>query len=202
MFTAEQEEMLDRLFKASKPVELMIRERYTKNGFLDCGDSLIFSASLTGYAIHQAVKEEGIKFTVSETKNGKFYRSRNATVYYAGSFYNTVFAVQGYAELSKEELNDFFNKMETGIGKDGWKIGIFEPKSFYGEVKAFWDSIYSEYVKKNCKNTSEYSIFFVTILQHFLRYALDAGAPKGDAGRLAMECCFLTSLLEDDSFTT
>ena len=202
MFTAQDEEKITRFINESKPVVEMIKSKYSHPDGVDPADALIFAASLAGFACHQAVKEEGGKFSVTTAKSGKYYRGSAINKYLGAGYYSLVGAIQIYAKLSNEELRDFFYTFDDRIEEKGWAMRDIEPKKFYLEIKEFWESIYTEHTRKCCKEPSDYQLYFAMVLQRFLDLALRCGAPKEDVGKISLECTCFMAIVDDDSFAT
>ena len=200
MFNKEFEEKVTAYLHANKPVADMIINKYMDPDGFDSANTLIFAACLAGFAVHQAVKEDGGKFSITNAKSGKYYRSNAVNKYLGTGVYSIVGTIQMYAKLPDEELRDFFYTFDDRIEEKGWAMRDINAQSFYLEIKEFWESIYTEHTRKCCKDTSDYQMFFALLLLRFLDNAVRCGAPRDDLGKIALECSIYMALLDDDTF--
>lgn len=200
MSTTDYEEKVTRFLQANEPVADMIQKRYMDGDRWDTAGALIFASCLAGFACHQAVKEDGGKFAITNAKTGKYYRSAAVNKYFGTSDFSIVVTIQMYAKLPNEELRDFFYTFDDRIENKGWAMADIDPQKFYLEIKEFWESIYAEHTSKCCEKASDYHLFFTLLLMRFLHSALKCGAPRDDLGKIALECSIYMALLDDDTF--
>lgn len=103
---------------------------------------------------------------------------------------------------STEEVNSIINVSLAKIMADDNPLGRIGTEQFYQCVKQCWDGIFNNMTMKYCNNASEWSILYGIALQNIILQAIEVESLKEDAGKMAIECAYLLSKIDDDSFVT
>ena len=196
-----EEKIVKRLCNDAGHIIEMLKHVFTTDKGLDIRKALIFSSSLAGYACHQAVIGEKKSFVIVETKDKKkFYFGDDVNKYLLENKNSVIGLCNAIVNLSNEDILKMVSDFAKNVGNEDMTLCGLEPQNIFNEVKQCWDGIYENMTSKYCKSPSEYPILFGIVLQNMLIIALKAGAPKDEAGKIAMECAIAVSKMDTDSF--
>ena len=172
----------------------------TPNG-IDIRRALIFTAALAGHACHQAVKAEKGSFAVATTKDGKrFYFGDDLNRYLLEgrlSVANFIFAA---SDISQDDVLAIISGFAKHIGEENLTVCGYDPKSLYEQVNSCWEGIFVNMTSRSCKAPAEWPILYGIVLQNIMLTAIDAGAPKDEVGKIAVECAVAISKMDKGSF--
>ena len=196
-----EEKIVKRLCQDAGHIIEMLKHVFTTDKGLDIRKALIFSSSLAGYACHQAVIGENKCFVIVETKDRKkFYFGDDVNKYLLENKNSVIGLCNAIVNPSNEDILKMVSDFAKNVGGEDMTVGGLEPQNIFNEVKQCWDGIYENMTSKYCKSPSEYPILFGIVLQNMLIIALKAGAPKDEAGKIAMGCAIAVSKMDTDSF--
>lgn len=203
LFTKKEteEQVLKRLAgNAGHMIEMFKAHFNTSNG-VDIFSALIFTSALAGHACHRAVKAEGGVFSVVSTKTGKnFYFGDDVNKYLLESRLSVVSFCTAVTDVTGDDVLKIAADQAMRIGAESNKICGYDPGPLYEQVSQCWDGIYDNMISKYCNSSAEWPILFGIVLQNILIAAINAGAPKDEAGRIAVECAMAVSKMDSDSF--
>ena len=194
------EETVKRLAEHAGHIIAMLEGTLKTEKGTDLTLCLMYAAGLAGCACHEAVKALKEPFAVVKGKDGR--------TYYFGDRVNHYLLEGGtsvYAFLSPVcgDLNDVVRALAvhitSSVGNGELKIAGLSADTMYRRVKACWDGIYDNMTARYCKTPAEWPVLFGIVLQNILIHSLKAGAPKEEAGRLALECAMTVSKMDADS---
>lgn len=169
-------------------------------GYINATQVLIFTASIAGYACHQAVKAEKGTFAVVTDKNGKKYYFGDAVnKYLLEDNLSVVGFCRAVTGVSREEVLAIVSNAAAAVGDESYTLFGYDPKHLYKKVDECWKTVYDRMIAKNCKSPSDWPVMFGIVLQNILNMSLKAGAPEDEAGRIAIECAVVISKMDDDS---
>ena len=203
LFTKKEpeEQILKRLAgNAGNMIEMFKAHFNTSNG-VDIRSALIFTSALAGHACHRAVKTEGGVFSVVSTKTGKnFYFGDDVNKYLLENRLSIVSFCTAVTDVTGDDVLKIAADQAMRIGAESSKICGYDPKSLYEQVSQCWDGIFDNMISKYCKSSAEWPVLFGIVLQNILITAINTGAPKDEAGRIAVECAMAVSKMDSDSF--
>ena len=169
-------------------------------GYIDATQALIFTASIAGYACHQAVKAEKGTFAVVTDKNGKKYYFGDAVnKYLLEDNLSVVGFCTAVTGVSQEEVLAIVAKAAAAVGDESYTLFGYDLKDLYKKVDECWKAVHDRMIAKYCKSPSDWPVMFGIVLQNILNMSLKAGAPEDEAGRIAIECAVVISKMDDDS---
>ena len=199
-FKESDEQKLNRISKHAGTVLQMITHYFTTPRGVDATKALIFTASLAGHACHRAVIAEHGTFAEVTTKDGrKFYFGDDLNKYLLESPLSVVALSNAVTGFSVDKVIEIVKEYTEHFGEENFKVCEIEPKVLFDEAVACWDGIYDNMTSKYCKNPSEWPILFGIVLQNILMMCLKAGAPKDEAGKIAVECAVAVSKMDKES---
>lgn len=194
------EQILKRISANASNVINMFKAYFNTPKGLDARMALIFTSSLAGYACHKAVEANHEQFMrVTTTSGQNFYFGDDLNKYLLESSLNVVGFITAVTDIDSEEVISIVSDFANNVGKE-YKVCGFEPKWLYDQVSDCWGGIYDNMTSKYCKSPSEWPILFGIVVQNILMTAINAGAPKQEAGKIAIECAVAVSKMDEDSF--
>ena len=198
----ESDEMvMKRLCGDAGHIVEMLKHVFTNQRGCDIRMALLFASGLAGYACHQAVKEEKGVFQVVKTNTGKkYYFGDDVNKYLLESPNSVVSLCNAVVGLPEEKVLAMVASFAENCGKEDMLICGFDPKTLYNQIRQCWEGIYGNMTSKYCKAPSEYPLLFGIVLQNILTLSVKAGAPKGDAGAIAVEVVNAIAKMDNDSF--
>ena len=195
------EQRLKRLSKNAGNVLEMFKAYFNTTRGMDATKALIFTSALAGYACHQAVIAEHGKFVKVTTKDGKnFYFGDDLNKYLLEDKLNVVGFCTAVTDISSETVVSIVKDFATKVGEENYTVCGYKPKSLYEEVQNCWEGIYDNMTSKYCKSPSDWPVLFGIVVQNILIMSLKAGAPKDEAGEIAIKCAVAVSKMDKDSF--
>lgn len=196
----DEEAAMNRLCQDAGHIIEMLKHVFTTKMGLDIRMCLIFSAGLAGYACHRAVIDEKGTFAKATTKNNKnFYFGDDVNRHLIETPTSVISSINAVVNFPKENVIQIVQAFIMSIGDENMKICGFEPAFLFNEIKQCWDGIYDNMTAKYCKSPAEYPMLFGIVVQNILVTAVQAGAPKNEAGKIAMEAAIALSRMDDDS---
>ncbi|MBO4494773.1 MAG: hypothetical protein J5752_02825 [Clostridiales bacterium] len=198
----ESDEMvMKRLCGDAGHIVEMLKHVFTNQRGCDIRMALLFASGLAGYSCHQAVKEEKGVFQVVKTNTGKkFYFGDEVNKYLLENPNSVTGLVNAVVDLPEKKVLELVSSFAENCGKDDMLICGFNPGTIYTQIRQCWEGIYGNMTSKYCKNPSEYPLLFGIVLQNILILSVKAGAPKGEAGEIAIEVANAISKMDNDSF--
>ena len=195
-----QEMIMNRLCQDAGHIIEMLKHYFTTPRGLDLTMCLIFASGLAGYACHRAVKEGGGSFVeVTAKDDKKFYFGDDVNKYLVETPTSVISLLNAVVHFPDENVKQVFKGFVASIGSDDMKICCFEPAFIFNEIKKCWDGIYDNMTGRYCKSPAEYPLLFGIVAQNILLLCVNSGAPKNDAGRIAMEAAVALSKMDEDS---
>ena len=178
----------------------MFKAYFNTTKGLDARMALIFTSALAGLACHKAVEANHEKFMRVTTSTGKnFYFGDDLNKYLLEGSLNVVGFITAVTDIDREDVISIVSDVANNVGKE-FKVCGFEPKELYDQVRDCWEGIYDNMTFQYCKSPSEWPILFGIVVQNILMTAIKAGAPKQEAGKIAIECALAVSKMDKDSF--
>ena len=104
------------------------------------------------------------------------------------------------SELSQDDTISIVADFTKHIEEESLSVCGYESKSLYKQVNSCWEGIFDNMTYKYCNSHAEWPILFGIVLQNIVLMAIDAGAPKKDAGKIAVKCAVDVSKMDKDSF--
>ena len=198
----ESDEMvMKRLCGNAGHIVEMLKHVFTNQKGCDIRMSLLFASGLAGYACHQAVKEDTGAFQVVETNDGKkFYFGDDVNKYLLENPNSVVSLANAVVDLPEKKVLELVSSFAENCGKEDMLICGFSPEMLYNQIRQCWEGIYANMTSEYCKTPSEYPLLFGIVLQNILTLSVKAGAPKGEAGAIAVEVANAISKMDKDSF--
>lgn len=195
------EQIANRIAKNAGHVVAMFRDYFnTPKGF-DARTALIFTAALAGVACHEAVKAEKGTFAVITDKAGRnYYFGDDLNKYLLEGNLNVVGFCSVVSGVSREDVLAIVTAFTSSVGSEDLTVCGFDPKTLYNQVYNCWEGIYQNMTSKYCKSPSEWPVLFGIVVQNILMIAIQAGAPKDEAGKIAIESAVAVSKMDKDSF--
>ena len=196
-----EEETVKRLAgNAGNMIEMFKAYFNTPNG-IDIRSALIFTSALAGHACHRAVKAEGGIFAVVTTRAGKhFYFGDDVNKYLLESGLSVVSFCTAVTNVTEADVLSIASDQAMRIGEEPYTICGCDPERLYKQISQCWDGIFDNMTSRYCKSPAEWPVLFGIVLQNILITAINAGAPKDEAGRIAAECAMAVSKMDEDSF--
>lgn len=195
------EEQLLRLSGHAGNVLNMFKAFFNTPKGIDIRRALIFTAALAGHACHQAVKAEKGSFAVVTTEDGKRFHFGDDLNRYlledSLSVVNIIFAV---SDISQDDVLSIVAGFAKQVGSEDLSVCGYAPKSLYKQVNSCWEGIFDNMTSQYCKSPAEWPILYGIVLQNIMLTAIDAGAPKDEVGKIAVECTVAVSKMDKDSF--
>ena len=197
--TAEQ--LLERLSGHAGNILKMFMAYFKTPNDIDICRALIFTAGLTGHACHQAVKAEKGSFVIVTTKDGKrYYFGDHLNRYLMEDPLSIMNCCIAVSDISRDEVLSIISDCAKHIGEENFTVCGYKPKSLYEEVSSCWEGIFDNMTSKYCESPGEWPVLFGIVLQNIMFLAIDAGAPKEEVGRIAVECAVAVSKMDEDTF--
>ena len=201
------EESLKRILNGAGPILNMLTGMFTTKAGFDISKALFYSAALTGYASHQAVKTYNPDlFVLVQTKNGATYYYGDAVnTYLFESQYNYLqFCNAAYNKVfPNEEIPEFkkaIEKVANNLGNDQYLVcDIYKQDYAYNMVKQCWNGSYDNMTAKYCVEPYEWPILFSIVNQNLMIKAFPV-APKETIYLNSIEIATFISKLDDNSF--
>ena len=195
------EQLLDRLAKHAGPVQSVFLAKFSRKSSIDMNRALVFSAAFAGHACHRAAKEGKGNYAVVTTKDGKnFYFGDSVNRYLLENRLSVVNFILAASEISTEDVLSIVAEFASMIGSEDLSVCGYEPRSVYEAVSQCWEDIFDDMTSKYCDSPEEWPILFGIVLHTILQMAIDAGKPKEESGRIAVECALALSRMDKDSF--
>ena len=194
------EEMVKRLAGNVGHIIAMLEGTLKNEKGTDLTLCVLYAAGLAGHACHETVKALNEPFAVVTGKDGRVYYFGDSVNHYLLEDRTSV-----YAFLSPVcgDLNDAVRALAvhitSSVGNGELKIAGLSADMLYRRVKACWDGIYDNMTARYCSSPAEWPVLYGIVLQNILIHSLKAGAPKEEAGRLALECMMTISKMDEDS---
>ena len=199
LFNKNEEQSIKRLSQNAGGIIEMLKAAFMTPNGVDIRMSLIYAAGLAGYACHQAVKAEHGSFVVATSKDGRnYYFGDDVNKYLVENKFSVLGSIAVVAEMSEDDVTSIVKEFAESIGGDN-TICDFAPKDLYNRIKQCWDGIFENMTSRYCKSPSEWPILFSIVTQNILKKAIEIGAPKEQAGKIAAECAVALSKMDDDS---
>ncbi len=201
MDTDNEQQIVEKLANNAGHIVEMIKAYFTSIEGCDIRKALIFSSALAGHACHEAVKAENGKFTVITTsENKKFYFGDATNKYLIENDLSVVGFITAICQPAGEEVKSLFSDIASNIGTSDFSVCGMDPHPLYEDVHACWKGIDKNMTSKYCENPSEWPVLYGIVVQNILMSAIKCGAPKDEAGKMALECAIVFSKLDNDSF--
>ena len=195
------EQIIKRLAKNAGNMFSMFKAYFNTSRGVDATKALIFTSALAGYACHQAVIAENGSFVEVTTKdNKKFYFGDDVNKYLLESKISVVAFITAVTDVPAETVEQIVKDFAGSVGEENYTICGYNPKSLYTEVESCWNGIYENMTSKYCKSPSEWPVILGIVVQNILIMSLNAGAPKDEAGEIAIKCAVAMSKMGSDSF--
>ena len=194
------EQILKRISANAGNAVNMFKAYFNTPQGLDARKALIFTSALAGFSCHKAVEANHEKFMRVTTDSGKnYYFGDDLNRYLLESNLNVIGFITAVTGLDREDVLAIVSDFANNVGSD-FKVCGFEPKDLYDQVSECWDGIFDNMTSRYCKSPSEWPILFGIVVQNILMTAIGAGAPKDEAGKIAVECAVAVSKMDKDSF--
>ena len=194
------EQILKRISANAGNAVNMFKAYFNTPKGLDARMALIFTSALAGFSCHKAVEANHEKFMRVTTDSGKnYYFGDDLNRYLLESSLNVIGFITAVTGIGKEDVLTIVSDFANNVGSD-FKVCGFEPKELYDQVSECWDGIFDNMTSRYCKSPSEWPILFGIVVQNILMTAIGAGAPKDEAGKIAVECAVAVSKMDKDSF--
>lgn len=97
--------------------------------------------------------------------------------------------------LENEIAEKFYNRFDIQISKDE----LDNKRAHLIEISECWDGIFENMTSRYCEKPSEWPVLFGIVAQNILIMFIDGGAPKDEAGMVAIESAVYMSKLDSDS---
>ena len=194
------EQILKRISANAGNAVNMFKAYFNTPKGLDARMALIFTSALAGFSCHKAVEANHEKFMRVTTDSGKnYYFGDDLNRYLIESSLNVIGFITAVTEIGRDDVLTIVSDFANNVGND-FKVCGFEPKDLYDQVSECWDGIFDNMTSRYCKSPSEWPILFGIVVQNILMTAIGAGAPKDEAGKIAVECAVAVSKMDKDSF--
>ena len=196
-----EEQLLKRLSGHAGNVLNMFKAYFNTPNGIDIRRALIFTAALAGHACHQAVKAEKGTFAVVTTKDGKnYYFGDDLNRYLLEDRLSVVNFILAVSDISQDDVLAIVAGFAQHIGEENLSVYGYGPKSLYEQVNSCWEGIFVNMTSQYCKSPAEWPVLYGIVLQNIMLTAIDAGAPKDEVGKIAVECAVAVSKMDKDSF--
>ena len=203
MFFKKKDDRIGKLTANAGNIIEMLKHALRSEKGLDMTTVLLFAAGLSGIACHEAVKAYQGHFELVTTKGGrKYYFGDEVNKYLFENDNAVVPLITAVSGNSKEEVEGIIKECAENITTDDNSFGSIGSEQFYQSVKQCWDGIFNNMTGKYCNDASEWPILFGIVLQNIILQSIQVGAPKEEAGKMAIECAYLLSKIDDDTFET
>ena len=196
-----EEQLLKRLSGHAGNVLNMFKAYFNTPNGIDIRRALIFTAALAGHACHQAVKADKGSFAVVTTKDGKcFYFGDDLNRYLLEDRLSVVNFILAVSDISQDDVLAIVAGFANQVGAEDITVCGYGPKSLYEQVNSCWEGIFVNMTSQYCKTPPEWPILYSIVLQNIMLMAFDAGAPKDEVGKIAIESAVAVSKMDKDSF--
>ena len=196
-----EEQLLKRLSEHAGVVLKMFKAYFNTPYGIDIRRVLVFTAALAGHACHQAVKAGKGSFAVVTTKDGKsFFFGDDLNRYLLEDRLSVVNFILPVSDMSKDDVLAIVADFAQHIGEENLAVCGYGLKSLYKQVNSCWEGIFANMTSPYCKSPKEWPILYGIVLQNIMLTAIDAGAPKDEVGKIAVECAVAVSKMDKDSF--
>ncbi len=194
------EQIVKRISANAGNVVNMFKAYFNTPKGLDATKALIFTSALAGFSCHKAVEANHEKFMRVTTNEGKnYYFGDDLNRYLLESSLSVIGFITVVTGITREEVLSIVAGFADNVGKE-YKVCGFEPKQLYDQVSDCWEGIFENMTSRYTRSPSEWPILFGIVVQNILITALNAGAPKEEAGKIAIECAVAVSKMDRDSF--
>lgn len=194
------EQVIERLKDGAGHIIEMFKSVFNTPRGMDGRRALTFTAALAGHACHQAVKAEHGTFAVVTTNDGRnFYFGDDLNKYLLENDTNVVGHFTVVSGVGHETVLQIVKDCVLAVGKDEHTVCGFDPNILYKEISECWDGIFENMTSKYCEKPSEWPVLFGIVAQNILQMSIKGGAPKDEAGMVAIESAVYMSKMDFDS---
>lgn len=196
-----EEQLLKRLSGHAGNVLNMFKAYFNTPNGIDMRRALIFTAALAGHACQQAVKADKGSFAVVTTEDGKrLYFGDDLNRYILEDRLSVVNFILAVSDISQDDVLTIVADFAKLIGNKNLTVCGYDPKSLYEQVNSCWEGIFVNMTSQYCKSPKEWPILYGIVLQNIMLTAIDAGAPKDEVGKIAVEYAVAISKMDKGSF--
>lgn len=194
------EQVIERLKDGAGHIIEMFKSVFNTPRGMDGRRALTFTAALAGHACHQAVKAEHGTFAVVTTNDGRnFYFGDDLNKYLLENDTNVVGQFTAVSGVKHDAVLQIVKDCVLAVGKEQHTVCGFDPDILYKEISECWDGIFENMTSKYCENPSEWPVLFGIVAQNILQMSIKGGAPKDEAGMVAIESAVYMSKMDFDS---